>query len=296
MRGEIYNAGTAMKKSSVFIKNIIEILPKVRPGVYAAALAFHITMTFFPLLICLYTLLGNSYDSLMRILKIAEGVLAKDTLDLIYGFAEYIAANNSPAMMAAAIAILVTSASAAIRVIHWAIGKMQGGDRFKDVWEIAISFPFSLIFLTAIYFAVIVMFTGKNFIDLVNKYVPYFDIRRSWNFLRYVLLAAIFFVLLTLLFRSARRKTDTYSTLPGSSIAAVAVVLASFFFSAIIKKSTKYSLVYGSLASIVLLMLWLFWCCFMIIFGAAINVVIRDTREELLKAAIAEERKKKLRT
>ena len=285
-----------MKKSSVFIKKIIEILPKVRPGVYAAALAFHITMTFFPLLICLYTLLGNSYDSLMRILKIAEGVLAKDTLDLIYGFAEYIAANNSPAMMAAAIAILVTSASAAIRVIHWAIGKMQGGDRFKDVWEIAISFPFSLIFLTAIYFAVIVMFTGKNFIDLVNKYVPYFDIRSSWNFLRYVLLAAIFFVLLTLLFRSARRKEDTYSTLPGSSLAAVAVVLASFFFSAIIKKSTKYSLVYGSLASIVLLMLWLYWCCFIILFGAAINVAIRDTREELLKAAIAEERKKKLKT
>ena len=294
--GKIYDAGTAMKKFSVFIKKIIEILPRVRPGVYASALAFHMTMTFFPLLICLYTLLGNSYDSLMRILRIAEGVLAEGTLNLIYDFAEYIAANNSPAMMAAAIAVLLTSSSAAIRMIHWAIGKMQGGDRFKDVWEIAISFPFSLVFLAAIYFAVIVMFTGKNFIDLMNRYVPYFDIRSSWNFLRYVLLAAIFFVLLTLLFRSARRKTDTYSILPGSSIAAVAVVLASFFFSVIITKSIKYSLVYGSLASIVLLMLWLYWCCFAIIFGAAINVAIRDTREALLQAAIAEERKKKIRT
>lgn len=294
--GKIYDAGTAMKKFSVFIKKIIEILPRVRPGVYASALAFHMTMTFFPLLICLYTLLGNSYDSLMRILRIAEGVLAEGTLNLIYDFAEYIAANNSPAMMAAAIAVLLTSSSAAIRMIHWAIGKMQGGDRFKDVWEIAISFPFSLVFLAAIYFAVIVMFTGKNFIDLMNRYVPYFDIRSSWNFLRYVLLAAIFFVLLTLLFRSARRKSDTYSILPGSTIAAVAVVLASFFFSVIITKSIKYSLVYGSLASIVLLMLWLYWCCFAIIFGAAINVAIRDTREALLQAAIAEERKKKIRT
>ncbi len=156
--------------------------------------------------------------------------------------------------MAAAIAVLLTSAAAAMRMIHWAIGKMQGGDRFKDTWEMIISFPISVVFLTAIYFAVIVMFTGKNFIDLVNRYVPYFDIRSSWNTLRYVLLGAIFF--------------------------------------AIVTKSATYALVYGSLASIVLLMLWLYWCCCVIIYGAVINVAIRDTKEELLKAAIAEERRK----
>ncbi len=281
-----------MKRITVFINKFRAILPQIRPGVYASALAFQITMTFFPLLICLYTLLGNGYDSLKRILGIAEGVLAEGTLDLIYDFIEYVADNNSPAMMAAAIVVLLTSASAAMRMIHWAIGKMQGGDRFKDTWEMIISFPISVVFLTAIYFAVIVMFTGKNFIDLVNRYVPYFDIRSSWNTLRYVLLGAIFFVLLTLLFNSARRKDDRYNTLPGSIIATAALVIASYFFSAIITKSAKYSLVYGSLASIVLLMLWLYWCCCVIIYGAVINVAIRDTKEELLKAAIAEERRK----
>lgn len=281
-----------MKKISVFINKYREILPRVRPGIYASALAFQITMTFFPLLICLYTLLGNSYDSLMRILGIAKGVLAEGTLDLIFDFVEYIADNNSPAMMAAAIVVLLTSASAAIRMVHWAIGKMQGGDRYKDTWEMIISFPFSLVFLAAIYFAVIVMFTGKNFIDLVNKYVPYFDIRSSWNTLRYVLLGVIFFILLTLLFNSGRRKDNKYNTLPGSIIATAALLIASYFFSAIITKSAKYSLVYGSLASIVLLMLWLYWCCCVIIYGAVINVALCDTKAELLRAAIEEERKK----
>lgn len=284
-----------MKKISVFINKFRAILPRVRPAVYASALAFQITMTFFPLLICLYTLLGSSYDDIMRILGIAEGVLAENTLELIYDFIKYVADNNSPAMMAAAIAVLITSASAAMRMIHWAIGKMQGGDRFKDTWEMVISFLFSAFFLASIYFAVIVMFTGKNFIDLVNRYVPYFDIRSSWNFLRYVLLGAIFFVLLTLLFNSARQKDDRYTTLPGSIIATAAVVVASYFFPIIIAKSTKYSLVYGSLASIVLLMLWLYWCCSAIIYSAAINVALRDTKEELLKIAIAEERRKNAR-
>lgn len=292
MRGENYDTGADMKKIRVFIMKYREILPKVRPAVYASALSFQVTMTFFPLLICLYTLLGNSYDSLKRILGIAEGVLAEGTLELIDDFIEYIAANNSPAMMAAAIVVLLSSASAAMRMIHWAIGKMQGGDRFKDSWEMIISFLFSVVFLTSIYFAVIVMFTGKNFIDLVNKYVPYFDIRSSWNILRYVLLGVIFYILLTLLFCSARRKNEKYTTLPGSIIATLAVLAASFFFSTVIRKSAKYSLVYGSLASIVLLMLWLYWCCFAIIYGAAINVALRDTKEELLEMAIAEERRK----
>lgn len=287
--------GIYMNKTRIFIDKFREILPKVRPGVYASALSFHVTMTFFPLLICLYTMLGNSADAMMRILKIAEGVLPENILELLYNFVEYVEDNNTPAMMVAAIAVLLTSASASARMIHWAIGKMQGGDRYKDIWEMVISFLFSIVYLTAIYFAVIVMFTGKTFIDLVNKYVPYFDISSSWNVLRYVLLGAIFFVLLTLLFKSGKRTTDTYSTLPGSIIATVALILTCFFFSVIIAKSTKYSLVYGSLASIILLMLWLYWCGFVIIYGAAINVAIRDTKATLIDNAIAEERRKKAR-
>jgi len=295
MRGEIYGTGFDMNKAKHLIIKFRAILPKVRPGVYASALSFHITMTFFPLLICLYTLLGNSFDRLMRILDVAKGVLAEDTLLALYDFAEYVANNNSPAMMAAAILVLMTSASAATRMIHWSIGKMQGGDRYRDIWEIALSFVFSVGLLATMYFAVIVMFTGKSFITYVNRYVPFFDISKSWYVLRYILLGAILFVLLSVLFATARRKEDRYSVLPGSICATVAVVITCFFFSAIISKSSKYSLVYGSLASLILLMLWLYWCCFMIIYGAALNVAIRDTKAEYIENVITEERKKNLK-
>ena len=284
-----------MKKISVFIEKLRIILSQVKPSVYASALSFHVTMTFFPLLICLYTFLGNNYDMLMRILKISEGILAKEILDLMYGFAQYVAENNSPAMMAAGMLILITSASASVRMIHWAVGKMQGGDRYRDTWEMVISFLFSAVLLAAIYFAVVVMFTGKDFIELVNRYLPYLEISIKWNVIRYFILGAIFFVLLIFLFATAKRRTDDYSILPGSIIAAVAVVLTCVFFSAIISQSSNYSLVYGSLASIILMMLWLYWCSYVIIYGAAINIAVRDTKAELLNMIIVEERKKNAR-
>lgn len=292
MRGNVTEVSGVMKKIKVFIKNFMNLYTGDRLAVCAAALSFQMTLTFFPLLICLYTLLGNSYENLMRIIEMADGVLADDTIKLITDFVGYVASNNSQAMMMGGIMLLITMASAAVRTLSGTIGNMQGGNRFRGLWDYLISLLLSVVLLAAIYFAVIVMFTGKNFIDLVNRYIPFFDISSSWRYLRYILLGGIFFFLICGLFESCKRKTDMYGTVVGSLITTAALVAASYFFAIFISKSARYSLVYGSLASLILLMLWLYYCCLIICCGAAINIAIRDTRKELVEFAIDEERKK----
>ena len=283
----------AMKKIRVFIKNFMRLYTGDRLTVCAAALSFHVTLTFFPLLICLYTLLGNSYEKLMRVIEMAVGVLSDDTMSLITDFVDYVAGNNSQAMMMGAIVVLVTMASAAVRTLNGTIGNMQGGTRFRGVWDYLVSLILSVVLLAAIYFTIIVMFTGKDFIDLVNRYIPFADISTSWRYLRYVLLAAIFFVLIGVIFESCKRKTDMYATFAGSLATTVALVAASYIFAIFISQSVRYSLVYGALASVILLMIWLYYCCLVICCGAAINIAIRDTHRELVELAIDEERKRK---
>ncbi len=285
-----------MRKIKVFIKNFVSLYTDNRLAVCAAALSYQVTLSFFPLLICLYTLLGNSYEKLMRIIELADGVLAEDTVQLISEFAEYVAKNNSQAMMMGGIILLISTASGTVRTLSGTIGNMQGGNRFRGLWDYLISFVLSIVLLIAVYFAVIVMFTGKDFIDTVNKYIPFFDISSSWRYLRYVLLAGIFFVLICCIFGSCRRKTDMYGIVTGSLITTAALVAASYIFAIFISKSARYSLVYGSLASLILLMLWLYYCCLVFCCGAAINIAIRNTHKELLELAIDEERKKKQNT
>ena len=263
-----------------FVKNFIRIYTDTQVTIASAALSYYFTMTFFPLIICLYTMLGNSYDQAMRIVQFLKSFASEEALDLISDFLVYVASNNSPAMMVAGLAVLVTSASAASRSIQTTIGRMQGGVKFKAFMYFAFSILFSLVFLAAIYFAMLVMLTGRQFITTVNKLLPFIDISHSWNWMRFLVMGGIFFVLVWGVYETAKRNCDEYSTFPGTVVTTVALVAESLLFSVFIGRSAKYPLVYGSLASLILLMLWLYSCCLIIYVGAAVNIALRDTRQQ----------------
>ena len=263
-----------------FVKNFIRIYTDTQVTIASAALSYYFTMTFFPLIICLYTMLGNSYDQAMRIVQFLKSFASEEAIDLISDFLVYVASNNSPAMMVAGLAVLVTSASAASRSIQTTIGRMQGGVKFKAFMYFAFSILFSLVFLAAIYFAMLVMLTGRQFITTVNKLLPFIDISHSWNWMRFLVMGGIFFVLVWGVYETAKRNCDDYSTFPGTVVTTVALVAESLLFSVFIGRSAKYPLVYGSLASLILLMLWLYSCCLIIYVGAAVNIALRDTRQQ----------------
>lgn len=263
-----------------FVKNFIRIYTDTQVTIASAALSYYFTMTFFPLIICLYTMLGNSYDQAMRIVQFLKSFASEEAIDLISDFLVYVASNNSPAMMVAGLAVLVTSASAASRSIQTTIGRMQGGVKFKAFMYFAFSILFSLVFLAAIYFAMLVMLTGRQFITTVNKLLPFIDISHSWNWMRFLVMGGIFFVLAWGVYETAKRNCDEYSTFPGTVVTTVALVAESLLFSVFIGRSAKYPLVYGSLASLILLMLWLYSCCLIIYVGAAVNIALRDTRQQ----------------
>ena len=187
-----------------FVKNFIRIYTDTQVTIASAALSYYFTMTFFPLIICLYTMLGNSYDQAMRIVQFLKSFASEEAIDLISDFLVYVASNNSPAMMVAGLAVLVTSASAASRSIQTTIGRMQGGVKFKAFMYFAFSILFSLVFLAAIYFAMLVMLTGRQFITTVNKLLPFIDISHSWNWMRFLVMGGIFFVLVWGVYETAK--------------------------------------------------------------------------------------------
>jgi len=244
----------------------------------SAALSYYLTMTAFPLLICLYTMLGNSHESALRIVRLASGILAPDTIKLIEDFLEYISSNNSTAMLIAGLLVLVSYASSALRSIQGTLCAMQGGQKYSGLRHYAFSVVFSLVFLSAMYFAVLAMLSGGQFIAFVNRAVPFLDISKGWVFVRFVALAGIFFLVVWSIYEMPKRSTDSYSTFMGAILAALAMLAVSMCFSFVISRSSNYPLVYGSLASIILLMLWLYSCCTVIYCGAAFNIAMRDTK------------------
>lgn len=272
--------GSMFKKTLSFLAELAELYNKNRLARASAALSYYFTMTVFPLIICLYTLLGSNYDKAVEALDFAASLLTPEVLSVVNDFMNYVSTSYSPAMLAAGLAVLITSSSAAIRSIQATIGEMQGGQRFQGFSDFIFSIVFSLIFLASMYFAVLVILTGREILGIINSILPFVDISNSWDWLRFIFLAGILFVIFWGIYGVSKRKIDRYRTFPGALIAMIGIVGMSYVFSVFIGESAKYPLVYGSLASVILLMFWLFMSCEVIYMGAAFNITLRNFREK----------------
>ncbi len=268
------------------VQDIADIYSNKRIPRASAALSYYLTMTVFPLIICLYTLLGKNYVKAADALDFASKFISPETTQFLDDFLKHVASSNSPAMMAAGLMVLITSSSAAIRTIQSTIGEMQGGQRFQGVMYFLFSIVFSLVFLAAMYFSILVIVTGQEVLTLVNSLLPFVDVSGTWGWLRFLLLAGIVFVIFWGIYAVSKRRIDKYSTFPGALLSTVAAVIMSAAFSVFIGASAKYPLVYGSLASIVLLMLWMYICCQIIYIGAAFNIALRNLKLNKIKRGI----------
>ena len=272
-----------MKKLWVFVRRFTGLYNENNLPIASAALSYHLTMTFFPLVIVLYFMLGNNYVKAMRILAFVEHLMAEETVEFIRDFLVYVATDRSKAMLIAGVTVLVTSSSAAARTLHRTIGRMQGGVRYRGLWGILFSVVFSLLLVAGIYLVIIIMLAGRGLMDRLNSIIPLVDISAGWDSVRFLLLAGIVLILLWGIYLATQKKGERYPTYPGAILATLAMVAVSYAYSAVLSASAKYPLVYGSLASMILLMLWLYSGSLVIFCGAALNIVLRDMDREKKK-------------
>lgn len=263
-------------KLSAVCRSMLDIFSRNHIPRAAAALSYFLTLSIFPLLICLYTMLGSMFPAAEQIRNFLSGLLPYETVDAIVDYLAYISNNLSTAMSVAALLVLLTSSSAAFRVIDKITGEMRGRRRFTDFFALLFSFVFSVFFLFAIFLAVILIVTGKWFLDFVDRHIMFLNISDSWSWARFLLLFLLLFVILSGVYRITAPHGGRTRLFPGAIGASFALVIVSIVFSGFVGASARYPLVYGSLASIVIMMLWLYICGIILLMGSALNVAIEQ--------------------
>ncbi len=282
-----------MKRLFALLKRFWHLYMGKRLNRAAAALAYFLTSTLFPLLVILYTLLGSSEGLIERIIGFVGKLMAEKSAETIADFLHYVAKNNSRSMMMAAFLLLLTSASAGVRTLQATIGELQGKQRFRGVSDILFSLVFALLFTAAIYFAFLVMMTGPVFLNWINQLLPILNVSKIWRVLRFPLLGFIQYWIIYGAYLVSEPRSQRYPLRVGALLATALLVGISYGFSVFIGVSARYPMVYGSLASIILLMLWLYACSMAIFAGAAMNVALRDQRLEERQKRFAPETEEK---
>ena len=254
----------------------------------AAALAYFLLLSFFPLLICV-----NAFISLLRldvgaVLDAAAAILPQETLGILADYMGYITTNQSHALLLAGAGMTLFSASSAFRTLMRVMEELYGRAGYRGLRRVAASVAFSVLLLLTIYLAVAVLLTGEwlftwliRLLDLPAEALPW-----EWQWFRFLLLFLLVFLFVLLTYRmAAPRGEPRPPVLTGAFLAAGALVAATALFSWFIGLSSRYSLVYGSLASVIILLVWLYLCGSILILGNVFNCVwYRRRRQRLLGA------------
>ena len=265
-------------KITSMISEMIQTYLDRRVSRTAASLAYFLILSIFPMVICLYAMLGELFPAVQTIEELLRGVLPAETVETIIEYLAYVSSNSSGGMIFSAIIATVTTSGTAFRTIHNAMGEITKQQRFSGIFTLIFSLVFSLIFLAAIYFAVIVMITGGWFISFVAEHVSFIDIAASWEWARFILLFGLMLLIIYGVYRITASKDNRIPLLRGAVLAAVALEIVSILFSYFIGLSARYSLLYGSLASVMILMLWLYMCGNILLLGNIFNVVLYEHR------------------
>ncbi len=275
------------------IKELLDIYVNNRVSRSAAELSYFLTLSIFPTLICIHAMIAQFLPGINPTLDSLKGILPSETLNIISDYLQYVSTHNNDALLTAGIIGMATTSAAAFRSIHAIMGDIQGAARFRGVFALLFSFVFSLIFMAAIYFSIIVMITGNWLFNYIGDIFPIVAGLQIWNLFKFPLMLVIFVLIIYGLYRITA-PADIHSTIfPGALTASAILVLVSVLFSWFITMFTKYPLIYGSLASIIVFMLWIYICGQILIMGNALNVVIRRHKPQKTADAVKTEKKKK---
>ena len=177
-----------LKRAYELVYNIVRYYLDFHISRASAALSYFLMLTIFPLLICLYAVLGSLFPSAEELSELLGAFLPSGTMETLTEFLEYVSLNSSGRMLSLAVAAMATSSAAGYRIIDKLMFELRGIRRRERFWAFVFSFLFSLVFLAALYISALLMATGGWFIRFADEYFNFINISHNWEWLRFFLL------------------------------------------------------------------------------------------------------------
>jgi len=266
-----------------FVADVVRLYFSKHLSRSAAQLAYFLILTFFPILICVSAFLGRINLTAGDLLDNVQDLLPPEVFSIFRDYLGYLDNNLSSAMLVAGIALTVFFAAAAIRGLNTFMRELYGRSGLRGLRRILYSLLFAVLLLVTIYLSMAVVVTGNWFFHTVGKLLGVSGLAARfgvWQWLKYLILLAIVFLFILLLYRFISPVRAPYPpVIPGALLASAALVIASLIFSAIVSGSARYSLVYGSLASVVIMLVWLYLCGNILLLGGVVNYVLYCRRQ-----------------
>jgi len=277
------------------LKEVSNKLSKDNITGYAAQSCFYITLSFFPFIMLLLTLirfLPVKYDTIISFLEEITPLQLHSFLDSVVN--ELFEKSSLTLTSITAVATIWTSGQGFLSLMQ-GLNSIYGIKETRNfIVQRLIATFYTLIFLIIIVFSLVVLVFGNQLLSFISLKVPNIAFVTyaimNQKYLIFPSILMLFFICIYT-FIPSRKKTSILSELPGAVIASVGWFLFSYLYSLYVNNTPNFSYMYGSLTTFVFALVWLYCCMVILFFGAEINTFIynkilthsifkKDTKED----------------
>jgi len=251
---------------------------------YAASIAFFFFLSLVPMLILVCTIIPFTPLTEENLVT-AVTELTPDPIDPL---AESLIADvydKSAGILSIAAIATIWSAAKGVIALMRGLNAVNGVEEERNYFVVRIIASFyTVVMLVVMILSLFLMVFGNRLVDLALYRIPQLRAIASFamNF-RFIFV----WLILTLLFAAVYAyvpdvKLQFREQIPGALFSAVAWSIFSWGFSIYVDYGNSYG-IYGSLAIIIIVLLWMYFCMYIILIGAYLNIYFLPVNRVLTK-------------
>ena len=266
-----------------FLSNVVRRYFQHDVGRQAAALAYYLLFTLFPLMIFVSSLLGLLQLDVNRILAALHNLLPAGVLDVVEAYLIHVSRTSSPAMLWFGLVFTIyfpmRAADCLMRAVRRAYHLPQPKNLLIYQFKVLL---YTVFLLFAIAVTLFLATVGQRILLALGDilHLP-MDFITLWDDMRFVIVAVVMFAAVGLLYAVAQdTRQHARAIVPGTVAALAGWLLVSGAYSYYVENFAHYSVIYGTLGTVIVLLVWLNLTAIVLIMGAEINGAILSLRRE----------------
>ena len=265
-------------------RHFLEKCKRDKINAYAAQTAFFIILSLIPFLMVFLSLLQYTPITEATLLAIYEKTLPEYISPFMISITDEIY-NRSIGIISATAIVAIWSAAKGVQYVADGLNTVNNLKENRNWFVLRFwAVVYTICFLIAIIVTLIVIVFENSLHELAVGNIPALklisDIIEVFKgLIMYLVLVLFFDVVFTML---PNRKLTFKSQLPGAALCAASWYIFSFLLSVYVDYFNGFCM-YGSLTTVALIMLWLYFCMYIMMLCAEVNVVFNENFKKWLK-------------
>lgn len=262
------------------IRNFLRRIRDSRMDAYAAQSAFYLIMGFIPFVMLLLSLIQytsvTERDVLDLLMKIFPNSFRHYLMNLVGQI--YV---KSTALVSGTALAAVWACSRAVLAISNGLNAVNQIRETRNYLFRRIQSAFYVVFLLLSLVLTMTLFVFGN--ALHDYLMQKITVLQKFSGLLISFRTAATLLILTVLLAAMytflpNKRLRFFSQLPGAAVAAMSWSLFSYGISFYFEWRGSFPVIYGGLTTVVMIMLWLYFCMWLIFFGALLNVYFEEIK------------------